>query len=276
MSGTSKIADREGMTLMRTQLLGCPIDPLTMAETKALATSAMRKRKRLHHVALNVAKFVNMRSDLVLRADVAGSDIVGIDGMGIVLAARWLGIPVKERVAGIDLFWEILSVCEKEGFRPYFLGATSEIIQQAAEQILARFPRIELAGYRDGYFKPDQELSVVQHIIQSNADCLFIAMPTPRKERFLAAHRERLGVPFIMGIGGSLDVVAGYVRRAPKLMQSMGLEWLYRVYQEPRRMWWRYVKTNTLFAAILIHGTVKEYTSRLRHRCSQLFSRSLL
>jgi N-acetylglucosaminyldiphosphoundecaprenol N-acetyl-beta-D-mannosaminyltransferase len=259
---------------MRAQLLGCPIDTLTKAETRELATLAMRNRQRLHHVALNVAKFVNMRSDPVLRGDVIGSDIVGIDGMGIVLAARWFGIPVKERVAGIDLFWEILAVCEKEGFRPFLLGATSEIVQRAAEQIVARFPQIELAGYRDGYFKPDQELSVVEEIIQSKADCLFIAMPTPRKERFLAAHRDQLGVPFIMGIGGSLDVIAGYVRRAPRAMQSMGLEWLYRVYQEPRRMWWRYLKTNTLFATILISGTVSNYVSLLCRECSRLFSRN--
>ncbi|HWJ20699.1 MAG TPA: WecB/TagA/CpsF family glycosyltransferase, partial [Geobacterales bacterium] len=103
-----------------------------------------------------------------------------------------------------------------------------------------------------------EEGEVVEQIIKSKADCLFIAMPTPRKERFLAAYRDHLGVPFIMGVGGSLDVIAGHVQRAPPNMQSMGLEWLYRVYQEPRRMWWRYVKTNTLFAGILIRGMLNQ------------------
>jgi N-acetylglucosaminyldiphosphoundecaprenol N-acetyl-beta-D-mannosaminyltransferase len=216
---------------MRTDLLGCSVDVLTMAETVDLARAAMRDRCRLQHVALNVAKFVNMRSDRVLHSDVMASDVIGIDGMGIVLALRMFGIPVKERVA---------------------------VLNRAAAAINAHFPSVQIAGLRDGYFRSDQEHQVVEQIIASKADCLFIAMPTPRKERFLSAHRDRLGVPFIMGIGGSLDVIAGHVRRAPQVMQSMGLEWLYRVYQEPRRMWWRYAKTNIVFAGILIRGLVDQ------------------
>jgi N-acetylglucosaminyldiphosphoundecaprenol N-acetyl-beta-D-mannosaminyltransferase len=195
-----------------------------------------------------------MRSDPILRSDVMGSDIIGIDGMGIALALRLCGVPVKERVAGIDLFQEVLSICAKDGFRPFLLGATIDVLHKAADVINARFPQLQLAGFRDGYFGPDEEREVVDQIIKSKADCLFIAMPTPRKERFLSAYRDSLGVPFIMGVGGSFDVIAGYVRRAPPTMQSMGLEWLYRIYQEPRRMWWRYVKTNALFAGILIQN----------------------
>jgi N-acetylglucosaminyldiphosphoundecaprenol N-acetyl-beta-D-mannosaminyltransferase len=251
---------------MRIELLGCPIDVLTMTETVEQARTAMYNRMRLQHVAMNVAKFVNMRSNPVLCSDVMGSDIVGIDGMGIVLAARWFGVPVKERVAGIDLFQEILKVCANDGFRPFLLGATPVVLGRAADVICDQFPRIQLAGMRDGYFGPDEEAQVVEQIKKSNADCLFIAMPTPRKERFLAAYRDRLDVPFIMGVGGSIDVIAGYVRRAPPIMQSMGLEWLYRVYQEPRRMWWRYVKTNSLFAGILIRSAIHQYSLGLRHK----------
>src|SRR5579871_2772578 len=239
---------------MRVDLFGCPVDVLTMGETVGLARAAMRDRAHLQHVALNVAKFVNMRSDPILRSDVVGSDVIGIDGMGIVLALRLSGVPVKERVSGIDLFQEVLAVCARDGFRPFILGATADVLHRAADVITTRFPQIQLAGLRDGYFGPDEEAGVVQQIIDSKADCLFIAMPTPRKERFLSAHRDRLGVPFIMGVGGSIDVIAGYVKRAPLTMQSMGLERLYRVYQEPRRMWWRYAKTNTLFAGILIQN----------------------
>jgi N-acetylglucosaminyldiphosphoundecaprenol N-acetyl-beta-D-mannosaminyltransferase len=240
---------------MRVDLFGCPIDILSMSETVELARVAMHNRTRLQHVALNVAKFVNMRSDPVLRSDVMGSDIIGIDGMGIVLALRLFRVPVKERVAGVDLFQQLLKVCANDGFRPFLLGATPDVLHRTADVITAQFPQINIAGLRDGYFGPDQESQVVEQIINSKADCLFIAMPTPRKERFLSAHRDRLGVPFVMGVGGSFDVIAGHVRRAPSIMQSIGLEWLYRVYQEPRRMWWRYVKTNTLFAGILIqHG----------------------
>jgi N-acetylglucosaminyldiphosphoundecaprenol N-acetyl-beta-D-mannosaminyltransferase len=183
-----------------------------------------------------------------------GSDIIGIDGMGIILGLRLCGVPVKERVAGIDLFQEVLAVCAQDGFRPFLLGATSDVLHRAADAITARFPHIQIAGMRDGYYGPDNEPEVVEQIKNSKADCLFIAMPTPRKERFLSAHRDSLAVPFIMGVGGSFDVIAGHVRRAPMTMQSMGLEWVYRIYQEPRRMWWRYAKTNTLFAAILIQN----------------------
>src|SRR5215469_7490006 len=107
---------------MRANLPGCSVDVLTMAETVEQARSAMQTRKRVQHVALNVAKFVNMRTDPVLWADVVGSDIVGIDGMGILLALRLLGVPAKERVAGIDLFRELMAVCARDGFRPFLLG----------------------------------------------------------------------------------------------------------------------------------------------------------
>jgi N-acetylglucosaminyldiphosphoundecaprenol N-acetyl-beta-D-mannosaminyltransferase len=249
---------------MRVNLLGCSVDILTMDETVECAKFSMRERKRVQHVALNVAKFVNMRTDSVLRADVMGSDIIGIDGMGILLALRLFGVPVNERVAGIDLCWEVLKVCATDGFRPFLLGATPDVLARAADVIATTFPSLQIAGLKDGYFRPEEEGEVVEQIINSKADCLFIAMPTPRKERFLAAYRDRLGVPFIMGVGGSLDVIAGQVRRAPQIMQSMGLEWLYRVYQEPRRMWWRYAKTNTLFAGILIRGMLDQYRGDAR------------
>ena len=259
---------------MRADFLGCPIDILTMPETVEQAAIAMRSGKRLQHVALNVAKFVNMRKDPVLRDDVAGSDLVGIDGMGIVLAARMFGLPVQERVAGIDLFREVLRVCAKENFRPFLLGATPQVLERAALAIKAEFPAIEFAGLRDGYYSKEQEQDVVDQIVQSKAHCLFIGMPTPRKERFLAKYRDRLGVPFIMGVGGSFDVFAGHVSRAPELLQSAGLEWLYRVYQEPRRMWWRYARTNSLFAMILIKAFLERLKSQVLHRQAEGTARS--
>ncbi len=237
---------------MRIDLCGCPVDLLRMDETVARACDAMATRQRLHHVALNTAKFVNMQTDPELAADVKGSDIVGIDGAGIVLALRLFGLPRSERVAGIDLMAAVLEASAQRGFRPYFLGATPAVLRAAVSKIKATYPGLELAGVCDGYFKPgDDEAQVVAAIRASRADCLFVGMPTPRKERFLAAHREALDVPFIMGVGGSFDVWAGHVKRAPMMWQRLGLEWLYRVYQEPGRMWWRYARTNTVFAWLL-------------------------
>jgi N-acetylglucosaminyldiphosphoundecaprenol N-acetyl-beta-D-mannosaminyltransferase len=254
---------------MRCEIFNCPIDVLTKAETVAVVREAMQIRKPTMHVALNVAKLVNMRFDPILADDVKNGDLIGIDGMGIVLAARLLGIDAKERVAGIDLFEEVLATCATDGFRPFFLGATPEIIARAVAAVRDRYPTIEFAGYRDGYFKPNQENEVVEEIHNSGADCLFIGMPTPRKERFLASHRHNLGISFVMGVGGSFDVIAGHVDRAPAWVQNYGFEWLYRVYQEPRRMWWRYLRTNTIFAGMMIRAIGERLNYRLHNHIAR-------
>ncbi len=236
---------------MRADFLGTPIDLLTLDQTVMKAVDAMLKRKPTHHVALNVAKLVNMRRSDELRRDVIESHIVGVDGMGIVWGARALGIGVPERVSGVDLMERLLEVCSQLEFRPYFLGATQEVLERATLQALDRWPGLSFAGMRNGYFTQDDEARIVEDIRAAKPDCLFIAMPTPRKERFLRKYRETLNIPFIMGVGGSLDVLAGHVNRAPERMQRAGLEWLYRVYQEPRRMWWRYANTNVVYAGLL-------------------------
>jgi N-acetylglucosaminyldiphosphoundecaprenol N-acetyl-beta-D-mannosaminyltransferase len=247
---------------MRVELLNVPLDVLTLEQTTERAVAAMRSRTRTQHVAMNVAKFVKMRVDDVLKNDVIESDIVGIDGMGIVLGLRLAGVPGVRRVTGIDLMMRLLQACAEEGLRPYFLGATAEVVRKAADEASRRFPGLVIAGIQDGYFRPEQEASVIEAIRQSKADCLFIAMPTPRKERLLHKYRDALGVPFIMGVGGSFDVLVGKVSRAPTWMQQSGLEWLYRIYQEPSRMWWRYVSTNTVFAGLLLHILVRRYAGR--------------
>ena len=239
---------------MRADLFGCPIDLLTRAETIARVRDAIHQKKRLHHVALNVAKLVNMRRNPDLAADVRSSDLIGVDGMGIVLAARILGLCAGERIAGIDLMDGVLALCAEEGHRPYFLGATRSVVCAAAAAACKRHPALKFAGIRDGYFEAREERHVVAEIHSSHADCLFVGMPTPRKEKFLAAYRDQLGAPFIMGVGGSFDILAGRVQRAPLRLQRLGLEWLFRIYQEPRRMWWRYAKTNFIFAWLLLQA----------------------
>ncbi len=253
---------------MRTEFLGVPIDALTFDQTVARAVDAMRSGRLTQHVALNVAKLTKLRHDPVLRRDVIESHIVGVDGMGIVWGARALGVYVPERVAGVDLMQSLLAICAREGFRPYLFGAQPEVLQAAVARVMQRWPRLHLAGYRDGYDGARDEAAAVAAIRQSSADCLFIGMPTPYKERFLHAHRHRLGVPFIMGVGGGIDVLAGHVARAPVPLQRIGLEWLYRIYQEPRRMWWRYLSTNVAFAGMLGKALVGRALRRdaLQHR----------
>ncbi|MGH7936648.1 MAG: WecB/TagA/CpsF family glycosyltransferase [Chthoniobacterales bacterium] len=237
---------------MKTELLGVEIDALSFHETVDRVRAAMRRRQPMHHVSVNVAKLVKMRSDPILRDDVLSSDIASADGMGIIFASRLLKVPLKERVAGIDLMDAVLGVSAEEGFRPYFLGAKDDVVEQAAERAKARHPNLAFSGLHDGYFSKEEEPMIVEDIARSRADCLFIGMPTPRKERFLNAHKNELNVPLIMGVGGSFDVMAGITKRAPLWMQRAGLEWLYRIWQEPRRMWYRYASTNTAFAWLLV------------------------
>jgi N-acetylglucosaminyldiphosphoundecaprenol N-acetyl-beta-D-mannosaminyltransferase len=247
---------------VRVSFLGVPIDILTMPETVELSIQAMRTRKRTQHVAVNVAKIVKARSDKTLWSDLIESDIVSVDGMGVLLGLRLAGVEISERVAGIDLMEEILARCAIEGFRPFFLGAAAQVVQRAVDNVLQRFPDLQFAGMHDGYFTPDQEADVVKLIGASGADCLFIGIPTPRKERFLNKYRDVLTVPFIMGVGGAFDVTAGKITRAPMWMQRSALEWLYRVYQEPGRMWWRYLSTNTVYMGLLLEVVLQRLAGR--------------
>lgn len=247
---------------MRVYLLDTPVDLLSRRETVDRAVAAMTGRVPTVHAALNVAKFVEMRRNAELRRDVEGADIVGLDGMGLVLALRLFGVRGVERVAGIDLMEALLAECARHGLKPYVLGARAEMLARAHEAAKARWPGLILAGMRDGYFTAGEEGSVVAAIRASGADCLFVAMPTPRKERFLNRHAAALGIPFVMGVGGAIDVLAGATRRAPRWMQRSGLEWLYRLIQEPRRMFRRYASTNLRFAALMIGAVLAASSGR--------------
>jgi len=238
--------------MRRIAFLDVPVDLLTLGETVALADAAMAGGVPLRHVALNVAKLVNLRRDEELARDVRESDIVGVDGMGIAWAMRLFGAGSVERVAGIDLMLALMDHCARAGRRPYVLGARQDILERALEAARGRFPGLQFAGARNGYFAPEDEPGIVDAIRVSGGDCLFVAMPTPQKERFLSRNAARLGIPFIMGVGGSIDVLAGQVSRAPLWMQRAGLEWFHRLAKEPRRMAGRYLSTNSRFFMILL------------------------
>ena len=205
------------------------------------------------HVVLNAAKVVQMASDPQLRAIVRSCELVNADGASIVWAGRALGRPVPERVAGIDLFTAIVERAATTGHSVYFLGATDEVLDEMSSRFRWRFPTLHVAGSRNGYWADDA--AVVAEVRRTRPDFLFLAIPSPRKEYWLHEHLADLGVPFVMGVGGSFDVVAGKVRRAPVWVQRAGGEWLYRLCQEPRRMWKRYLVGNTKFVAL----TVREW-----------------
>jgi N-acetylglucosaminyldiphosphoundecaprenol N-acetyl-beta-D-mannosaminyltransferase len=235
----------------RVRVLGCPVDPLDMEATVARCEEIVAERAYAQHMALNVAKLVACRDDELLRSAVENSAIVNADGQGVVLAARLLGTRLPERVAGIDLMDALMARAAQRGWRVFILGARDEVLERASAVLAERHPGLILAGTRNGYFKPEETAGVCEQIRAARTDVLFVAMGTPHKELFLAEHGPSLGVPLVMGVGGAIDVVAGVTRRAPVLWQRLGLEWLYRMLQEPRRMFRRYAVTNARFAALL-------------------------
>ena len=242
----------------RIELLNCPMDVASMAETVERIDAAVAAGHFTQHVVVNVAKIVNMQNDAQLDASVRECDIINIDGMGVVLGARLLGHDVRERVAGVDLFNELLAMSARKGYSVYLLGAKDEVVGETARRVQKRYPGLKLAGYHHGYFWDDEE-TMVNQVRESGAQLLFVAITSPKKENFINHWREQLGVTFVMGVGGTFDVVAGKVKRAPLWMQQWGLEWLYRVIQEPRRMWKRYLFTNTKFAWMLYRAKMKQW-----------------
>ena len=228
----------------RENIMGCPMDIATVAETVDVIDEAISKNKFTQHVVVNVAKLVNMQNDI------RECDIINIDGMGIVLGARFLGYNIPERVAGIDLFLKLISMSAKNNYPIYLLGSKDEVVKNTASKLQSLYPKINIAGYHHGYFWENEE-EIVEKIKASGAKLLFVAITSPKKENFINRWKEKLGVTFVMGVGGTFDVVSGKVKRAPLWMQKYGLEWFFRIIQEPRRMWKRYLVTNTKFVGLI-------------------------
>lgn len=236
----------------RITLLNTPIDTLTMQQTLARIDSAIAQRRPLKHVVVNVAKLVYMQKNKELYDSVVASDIINPDGLPVVWAARFLGKKIPERVAGIDLMQNLVERAAQKGHKIFFLGARPQVVEAVVEKYSQQFSPQIIAGYRNGYFSTQEEEQIARQIAQSQADILFVAIPSPRKEIFLQKYKDLIQTPFVMGVGGSFDVVAGKVKRAPLWMQKSGLEWLFRLLQEPRRMWKRYFTTNSLFFYYLL------------------------
>jgi N-acetylglucosaminyldiphosphoundecaprenol N-acetyl-beta-D-mannosaminyltransferase len=239
------------MSASKVVLFGLPIDNLTMAETVARIDQMIRSGQPHQHVVVNVDKIVKLQRDPQLRQAILSCDLINADGQPIVWASRLLGKPLKERVTGVDLFSELIALCARQGYRPYLLGARPEVIEQVVRTLTARYPSLQVAGWRHGYWSPPEEAGVVAAIQAVRPDVLFVGMSSPKKELFVQRWKAQLPVAFIMGVGGTFDVVAGRVKRAPRWMQRVGLEWLYRLLQEPGRMWRRYLVEDMAFWGLL-------------------------
>jgi N-acetylglucosaminyldiphosphoundecaprenol N-acetyl-beta-D-mannosaminyltransferase len=232
----------------------CPFDAVTLEQAVARCDEFVRAGTPHRIVVVNAAKLVKMDQDPALGEIVRSADLVTADGMAVVWASRLLRQPLPERVAGVDLMERLVERAAEAGYRLFLFGAREEVVRKAVEVFQSRYPTLQVAGYRNGYFRPEDESDIVEQIRSAQPDILLVALGTPAKEYWIARHLVEMGVPICHGVGGGFDVVAGLVRRAPVWIQQAGLEWFWRTLQEPRRMWKRYLTTNTLFMLKLLRA----------------------
>ena len=236
----------------RYALLNTYVNALTMDETVEEIKKIVEEGVPTQHAVINALKVNLMEDDPQLVEIVNSCPIINADGASIVWAAKFFGIPLPERVTGIDLFLRLVELAEEEGYAIYLFGAQEEVVCKVKTIFEKRFPSLRIAGYRNGYFSEEDEPQIVSDIASSGADMLFVGFSSPKKEYWISQNLDKLGVPFVMGVGGSFDVVAGVTSRAPKWMQDHGLEWLHRFVQEPRRLWRRYVLGNARFVCLTL------------------------
>jgi N-acetylglucosaminyldiphosphoundecaprenol N-acetyl-beta-D-mannosaminyltransferase len=233
-------------------VLGCPITKMGLDDFVSSAEQFIRS-KAPHYIAMmNVAKLVKMRSDKDLAQSILAADLIGADGVPLVWVSRLFGTPLPGRVNGTDLMYRLLERASEKGYRVFFFGGKVAVLQRVLEIVRQEYPGVKIAGSQHGYFAPAEELTIANKIRAASPDILLIAFGTPKKELWVKRYLSVMQVPVIHGVGGSFDVMAGVVRRAPSWMQRGGLEWFFRLLQEPGRMWRRYLVTNILFVLLVL------------------------
>ncbi len=238
--------------MKRVRLLDCDFDALDMRQALDRVAEYVDSGTFHSSCGVNVDQLVKMRRDPAFRDLVSRSDLITADGTPVVWASRLLGKPLPERLPSIDLFEALLGVAAERGWGVYLLGARAEVLEEAAEVLRCGHPGLRIVGSQHGYFSDDEQRGVAAAIRDANPDLLFVAMSSPRKERFVHDNRDALErVPFVLGVGGALDIAAGHTRRAPRWMADAGVEWLYRLAQEPRRLAKRYLWDDMAFVGMV-------------------------
>ena len=219
----------------RVNILGVPVDMVDRGQAMQIFEESFPQP--------GVTMIVTPNSEIVQRASkedelrqlISSADLIIPDGVGLVYASKIIGCPLSERVTGIDFLESIITYLEKNGKSIYFFGSKPGVAEAAADRIKEKYPKLIVAGTHDGYFKPEEEAGIVKEINDSSTDFLCVALGAPKQERFIHDHRSELKVSGAIGVGGSLDVWAGTLKRAPEFYRKHGFEWLYRLIQEPSR-----------------------------------------
>lgn len=242
------------MSPSATRLLGCRFDRVTTRDAIDRTFAWITAPQRACHiiVTVNASILVMSRDTPALAQAIELADLVVADGAPLVWVSGILSDPLPERVTGVDLMEQLLTEGNRRGLRVFFLGATQERLEALVEVVGECYPGVVVAGARNGYWDDGDDADIVAQINASRVDLLLLGMPAPRKEIWCERYRSRLDVPAVLGVGGAFDVLAGFIPRAPTALQKAGFEWAWRLWLEPRRLWRRYLVTNSQFIGLVL------------------------
>jgi N-acetylglucosaminyldiphosphoundecaprenol N-acetyl-beta-D-mannosaminyltransferase len=240
---------------------GIQINPFTRQDFLFIISEGIKKKKQIVQSGVNASSIVELVNSIDLKVAYNECDLVNIDGMSLVWALRFFGYQVPERVACPDLAESVLRLAEINKYGVFLLGASEENLLSAINNIRMDYPNLKISGYRNGYFAHEDEDQIAIMIEQSQAQILLLGLPSPQKELFVKAHKDKLHVNYFLGVGGFFDILSGSKKRAPIWMQNIGLEWFYRFIQEPLRLLDRYFLGNLKFIRIVVQEKVKHVKS---------------
>lgn len=244
------------------EIFNIRIDALTLNEFVEYIYANLLNGNKIVQNGINSFSINELIKDKRLIQSFNNSELINIDGMSMVWALRFLGHSVPERVSCPDLAERILKLSEENQLRVYFLGSSQQNLQLAINNIATSFPKLIIAGFRNGYFNTCEEKLIIDEINASKPHILLLGMPTPKKELFMENYKHQLAIKYSLGVGGLFDIFSGKTKRAPKWMQKNGLEWIYRLFQEPRRLWKRYLFGNSKFIYLVLKEKIKQITSQ--------------
>jgi len=222
--------------MSKVMILDVPVDKLDMQKATEIVKGYLQSDKPHLIVTPNAEIIMRAQQDRELLEIIQNASLVTGDGAGVVWASKIFKDPLPERITGIDLMFKILEIAQEQGYKVFLLGAAPSIAEKAAERLLNIYPKLQIVGTHHGYFDINNDHHIIELIKEKAPHVLIAAMGAPRQEKWLYRNLYTLNVPVSIGVGGSLDVIAGKVQRAPEWMQKAGLEWLFRLYKEPTRI----------------------------------------
>lgn len=238
---SEKVNIVEGSDIKYIEIFDIRINPLSRTDFLAIVETAIKDGRQIAQFGVNSSTINDIVRNEEFKTTINNADLIHIDGMSVVWALRALGYTVPERVATPDLADGILAMANREKMSLFLFGARENILALCKQRIAEKYPDIRIAGMRNGYYKADEEDEIFRMINEATPDILLLGMSSPKKELFFESYRHNLNARYILGVGGYFDIVSGFIKRAPRWMQNTGLEWFFRLMQEPRRLWKRYL-----------------------------------